>query len=77
VDEFVVAVATGSAERRISWMLGATEVYGMAYSGDTGPVLECVNPYGTATRLYRVPFSFTLSQSKIWIATTDTVLWGS
>lgn len=76
VDEFVIAVATGSAERKISWMLGATEVYGYAYSGDSGPALECVNPYGSQTRIYLVPFSFTLSRSKVYKASDDSVLWG-
>lgn len=77
VDEFVIAVATGTAERRISWMLGAVELYGFAYSGDTGPALQVLNAYGSATRIYRVPFSFTLSRSIVYIATTDAALWGS
>ena len=75
VDEFIVALATGSAERKISWLHGAVEVYGYAYSGHMTE-MKCMNPYGSVTRLYRVGFAIPLSRSIVYTASTDVALWG-
>lgn len=76
VDEFISAVLTGSAERKISFMWGGVEHYVKAYSGDITS-LTCINPYGTATRLYEIGFSFPLSRSQVYVGSSDAVLWGS
>jgi hypothetical protein len=75
VDDFIADVALGSTERRISWMLGAVEVYCYAFSGDTSSP-NCRNPYGSFTRYYEVSFEFQLSRSAVYVASDDSVLYG-
>jgi hypothetical protein len=76
VDGFIVAVRTGTAERRISFVIGATEAYGFAYSGDL-TAIRCINRYGTATREYDVSFLFPLSRPTIYRGADDVVLYGN
>jgi hypothetical protein len=82
VDNFIIAVSAGSAERKISFMWGVgtssadAEVYGYAYSGDvTGQ--SCYTPYGSGTRYYHVAWTFPLSRTQLYLAADDTVLVGA
>lgn len=74
VDEFVTAVCAGT-ETKISFMLGAVEHY--VYGYGTIDSIDCINPYGSVTRQYLVGFRFQLSRSKVYISSSDAVLWGS
>lgn len=77
VDDFIADVLTGSAEREIHWMIGATEVYSYTYSGDVRSV-KCLQPHGTVTtRYYAVHAVFPLSRSKVYKNSDDSVLWGA
>ncbi len=72
-------IRTGTSERRITFMLGGDEMYVYSYSGDvSSPV--CVNSSGLPTaadRQYGLSFSFPLSRSGVYLASSDAVQWGS
>jgi hypothetical protein len=78
VTTLIAVIATGTAERKITFMLGGVECYGYAYSGNPGTRV-CVNSTGLPTasdRQYELSFSFPLSRSKIYKASDDSTLWG-
>jgi len=76
VDEFVTAVLTGSAERKISFHFANAEHYVYAYSGDVTSI-DRITRFKTSPHKYTVSFSFPLSRSKVYKASDDSVLWGS
>jgi len=80
VDEFMAAVSAGSAERKISFLMGGesadVEYYGYAYSGDVS-ALDCYTPYGSATRYYHIAWTFPFSRTKIYVAADDSVWIGA
>lgn len=77
VAAFVADVrATTTAERRLSFMVGAEECYVYVYAGSIASP-ACVNPYGTGTRQYEISWSFRTSRSKVYKASDDSVLWES
>jgi len=57
-------------------MWSGAEHYVYAYSGDITS-LTCINPHRPVTRYYEIGFTFPMSRSGVYVASTDTVLWGS
>lgn len=77
VAAFIADVRAQTDERKINFLLGSTECYVYAKSGDITSH-KCVDQAtpGESPRIHDVSFSFPLTRSKVYRASDDAVLWG-